>query len=386
MAREAGGLTMSVKKRPDGKWRARVRMASGKEVAKHFARKSDAERWEAGARSAISRGDYIDPALARITVGAWAEQWLAAQVQLKPTTRARHEVALRRQILPTWQDTALSAVSYAEVAAWVQRLTGSGLAPATVRYAHRVLSMILAHAVRDGRMSRNPADGVRLPRVVREEPMFLTHDQVAALAEASGQYAVLIRFLAYTGLRWGEASALRVSRLDLLRRRVTVVVAFSEVRGELIEGTPKNHQRRSVPIPRFLVDELAAHVAGKRRDALVFTAPNGGPLRNTNFRPRVFTPAAESVGLVGLTPHDLRHTAASLAIAAGANVKAVQRMLGHASASMTLDVYAGLFGDDLDAVASRLDDAVAARGADYSRTGTADAAVIDLGKRRSPGR
>ncbi|WP_089021771.1 tyrosine-type recombinase/integrase [Micromonospora coriariae] len=117
----------------------------------------------------------------------------------------------------------------------------------------------------------------------------------------------------------------------------------------------------------------------------MFTAPNGGPLRNTNFRARVFAPAAASVGLAGLTPHDLRHTAASLAVAAGANVKAVQRMLGHASASMTLDVYAGLFGDDLDAVANRLDAAVAARDADYLQTGTADGALVDLGKRRSPG-
>ncbi|WP_074316156.1 tyrosine-type recombinase/integrase [Micromonospora cremea] len=131
---------------------------------------------------------------------------------------------------------------------------------------------------------------------------------------------------------------------------------------------------------------MAAHVAGKVRDALVFTAPNGGPLRNTNFRARVFEPAAASVGLAGLTPHDLRHTAASLAVAAGANVKAVQRMLGHASASMPLDVYAGQFGDDLDAVANRLDDAVTAWGKDYSRTGTVGGGVIDLGKRRSPGR
>ncbi|MFC3382792.1 tyrosine-type recombinase/integrase [Couchioplanes azureus] len=235
-------------------------------------------------------------------------------------------------------------------------------------------------------MVRNPADGVRLPRVVKEEPVFLDHDQVAALADACGKYGLLVRFLAYTGLRWGEVSALRVARLDLLRRRVVVAVAFSEVGGELIEGTPKNHQRRSVPIPRFLVDELAARVAGKGRDDLVFTAPNGGPLRNTNFRPRVFQPAAESIGLAGLTPHDLRHTAASLAVAAGANVKAVQRMLGHASASMTLDVYAGLFGDDLDAVATRLDEAVTARRKDHLRTGAVDSSITDLEKRRSPGR
>lgn len=160
---------------------------------------------------------------------------------------------------------------------------------------------------RDGRLSRNPAEGVRLPRVVREEAVFLDHDQVARLADACGRYGLLVRFLAYTGLRWGEMSALRVSRLDLLRRRMTVAAAFAEVGGELVEGTPKNHQRRSVPIPRFLVDDLAAQVAGKGRDDLVFTAPGGGPLRNTNFRSRVFAPAADSVGLPGLTPHDLRH-------------------------------------------------------------------------------
>jgi integrase len=377
---------VSVERRPNHKWRVRVYDASGKQVARHFDRKSDAERWEAAAKASIARGDWIDPARARITVGVWAAQWMAAQVQLKPTTRVRYEVALRRQILPTWRDSALSAVSYAEVAAWVQRLTASGLAPATVRYAHRVLSLVLDHATRDGRLSRNPASGVRLPRIVREEPVFLDHDQVDRLAEACGRYALLVRFLAYTGLRWGEVSALRVSRLDLLRRRVTVAVAFTEVRGELIEGTPKNHQRRSVPIPRFLVDELAAHVAGKRPTDLVFIAPNGGPLRNTNFRPRVFQPAAESVGLAGVTPHDLRHTAASLAVAAGANVKAVQRMLGHASASMTLDVYAGLFGDDLDAVAHRLDEAFAARDKDYLRTVTDTSTAADLRKRQSPGR
>ena len=121
-------------------------------------------------------------------------------------------------------------------------------------------------------------------------------------------------------------------------------------------------------MPRFLADELADHLAGKAPGDLVFTAPEGGVLRNTNFRPRFFDPAAEKAGLPGLTPHELRHTAASLAVAAGANVKAVQQMLGHASAAMTLDVYAGLFADDLDAVADRLDRAFAKLNADHMRT------------------
>ena len=107
----------------------------------------------------------------------------------------------------------------------------------------------------------------------------------------------------------------------------------------------------------------------------------GRPLRNLNFRRDVFDQAAEDAGLAGLTPHELRHTAASLAVSAGVKVKAVQKMLGHASAAMTLDVYAGLFDDDLDAVAERLDTAVASDGQQMgNRPGRAE--VIELRKGR----
>jgi len=110
-------------------------------------------------------------------------------------------------------------------------------------------------------------------------------------------------------------------------------------------------------VPRFLVDGFAEQVAGKAPTDLVFCSPAGGVLRVGNFRRRCFDRAARAVGLDGLTPHELRHTAASLAIASGASVKSVQRMLGHASAAMTLDVYSGLFDDDLGAAAERLHDA-----------------------------
>jgi integrase len=150
-----------------------------------------------------------------------------------------------------------------------------------------------------------------------------------------------------------------------MKRRTEVVHTAVELNGEMTYGTPKTYQRRSVPVPRSLVDALAEHVAGKQPDDLVFTTPRGDVMRNHNFRSRVFAPAAAFIGMPGLTPHDLRHTAASLAVQAGANVKAVQRMLGHASAAMTLDVYAGLFNDDLDAVADRLDAGAAVARADY---------------------
>jgi integrase len=130
-------------------------------------------------------------------------------------------------------------------------------------------------------------------------------------------------------------------------------------------STPKTHERRSVPFPAVLADELSALMVDKGRDALVFTDMCGGVLRNSNWRARVFAPAVAACqradeSFPSITPHDLRHSAASLAVSAGANVRAVQRMLGHAKASMTLDVYADLFDSDLDDVAVNLDAAIRA--------------------------
>jgi len=367
----------NIQKRPKGQWRARYRDPAGKEHARHFRRRLDAERWLASVENAKHRGEWIDPSLSRITVGEWAAKWLAAQVQLKPLTRERYKNILRVQVLPHWHRVRLAEVTHADVVAWVAGLQAEGYAAATIRQTHRVFSLMMALAVRDRRLSYNPAEGVRLPRVARKEPVFLTHEQVDRLAEACTGFELFIRLLAYTGLRWGEATALQVKRVDLMRRRLEVVRTAIDL-GEVTYGTPKTHQHRSVPIPRSLVDELALLVAGREPDDLVFTSPRGGPLRNHNFRQRVFAPAATAIGVPQLTPHDLRHTAASLAVQAGANVKAVQRMLGHASAAMTLDVYAGLFGDDLDAVADRLDEAAARARADYLRTRGIESDILPI--------
>jgi integrase len=178
-------------------------------------------------------------------------------------------------------------------------------------------------AVRDGRLPRNAAVGVRLPRAEKGEPVFLSHRQVELLAEACQGYEQLfVRVLAYTGLRWGEATAVRVRRVDLLKRRIEVVHTAIELDGQMTYGTPKTRQRRSVPLPRSLVDALAEHIAGKGPEDLVFPTPRGDVMRNHNFRSRVFVPAAASIGMQGMTPHDLRHTPPSLAVQAGANVKA----------------------------------------------------------------
>lgn len=369
----------SIKRREDGQWRARYRDATGKEHAKHFERKADGERWLHTEQSKVDRGNWSDPARGKVTVGDWSQRWLTAQLQLKPSTRQRYASILAMKIEPTWGNVSLASVSYAAVTEWVTAMSASGLAGSTVRQCHRVLSLVLAHAVRDKRISSNPAEGVKLPRAVKSDKQFLTADQVAQLADAAGkghksvapeelaQRRLIVLTLAYTGLRFGELAALRAGRVDLMRRRLDVAQSVTEVNGLAVFGTPKTHQQRSVPVPRFLVDDLTSLLAGKAPEDLVFTAPEGGVLRLMGFRRRVFDRAANAAGLPGLTPHELRHTAASLAIRSGANVKDVQRMLGHASAAMTLDVYAGLFEDGLDDVADRMD-GLGRAAADYLRT------------------
>jgi integrase len=196
--------------------------------------------------------------------------------------------------------------------------------------------------------------------------LVLTPEQIQLLADAASKQqpgaGTLITVLAYTGLRWGEAVALQVNAIDPLRKRIHISESATEVGGRLIFGKPKNHRSRVVIAPSSIMEQIAAHIAGRDiTHGLVFVSQNGQPLRNSNFRRSVWTTAVNELEheyphLSGLRIHDLRHTAASLAISCGANLKAIQRMLGHKTASMTLDVYGHLYTEDLEALAERLDE------------------------------
>jgi integrase len=338
-----------------GQWQARYRDAAGRQNAKHFRRKVDAQRWLDDVTSAVVTGTYTDPRTSRVTLADWSATWLAGQVHLKATGRTRVEGIVRLYIVPRWGTTPLRDVSHAEVQAWVTSLLAVPLSPSSVQRTHGILSQMLDLAVRDRRLPANPAKGVKLPRKLAKPRRFLTADQVEALVVECEPYGLVVRFLAYTGLRWGEMAALRVRDVDPLRRRMHIARSVTEDNGRLIFDTTKTGEERTVPLPKFLAEQVAAATAGKGPDDLVFVGTRGGVLRNGNFNRRTFGPAAKAIGEPQLTPHGLRHTAASLAIAAGANVKVVQHMLGQATASMTLDLYGHLFPDQLDDVADRLD-------------------------------
>ncbi len=344
-------------------YRVRYRTPEGRQTDKRgFTTKRDAERFAATVEVAKMRGEYVAPAHARMTVGELGPAWLDRQRgHLKPSSYWVMEIEWRVRVAPRWGHVALGDIRPTAVQRWLSDLSHGvdGATPvgaSVLSRAHHVLASILADAVRDHLLALNPATDIKLPRKNRKRPVYLTHQQVAELAAASGTYERLVLLMAYTGLRWGEAIGLRVRDLDMLRRRATISENAVQVGQEICVGTPKAHKQRSVPLPEFLLPYLARQCEGRDRDDLLYGGKDGGHLK----RPHTdgwFVKAVASSGVPRVTPHDLRHTAASLAVSAGANVKAVQRMLGHASAAMTLDVYADLFDDDLEAVATALDQA-----------------------------
>lgn len=168
----------------------------------------------------------------------------------------------------------------------------------------------------------------------------------------------------------------------MLRHRIRVERSAVEVGAEIIVGAPKTHQTRTVTLPRFLAEELGVYMATLDGHALLFPDERGGYLRNTNWRRRAFNPAATRATLMPLRVHDLRHTAASLSIHAGASVKAVQSQLGHRSATMTLDRYGHLWPDELDALSDALDVVAARSAADSGRTPGSSGGVVALADRR----
>lgn len=349
------------------RYRVRYRRPDRKQTDKRgFKTKRDAEAFAATVEVSKLRGEYIDPAAARLTIGELGSEWLGRQTHLKPSSYRPVESAWRLHVEPIWGTSPVADIRKTAVQQWVSDLTrGDGKkrkpkSATVVIRSYGILAGILDSAVDDRRVLSNPARGVNLPRKTKTPHIYLTHEQVHALATAS-KYPTLILVLAYCGVRWGEAVGLRVKDLDMLRRRINVTENAVEVGSKIEVGTPKNHKRRAVPFPQFLGDSLAKQCEGKNRDALVFPGGDGRYLRSARVHEDSqswFGGAVKRSGIPRITPHDLRHTAASLAVSAGANVKAVQRMLGHSSAAMTLDTYADLVDDDLDTVADALHKAV----------------------------
>lgn len=337
-------------------YRVRYRKPGGRQTDKRgFRTKRDAQVFLNSVEVSKLEGTYIDPTLGRATIGELAPAWEARQSHLKITTATGIEQALRIHVLPTWADYRVSEIRPSHVSDWVAKLSAIR-SPSVVLRAHGVLLGILEDARRDGLIRANPATDLdNLPRRRKSEHVYMTHEEVMRFAEGSNGRELLVYVACYTGLRWGEMAGLRVNRVDPARRRIRVVENAVYVKGRHYVQTPKTHELREVEYPAFLDPLMAARLEDRPANGLIFPAPRGGFLRHARSGERWFKRGQGAAGVpASITPHDFRHTAASLAVQSGASVKAVQRMLGHKSAAMTLDVYADLWDEDLTTVATAM--------------------------------
>lgn len=340
-------------------WQARWRDPAGRQRAKNFDRKVDADRYLLAMETDKLRGRYTDPRMARTPLTEWMAEYQATRVNLGLQTQARDEATVRNHILPSFGPWLIGSIQPIHVAQWVADLDARGYAPATVRKAYQLLAAALDAAVESGLIGRSPCRGVKLPKLeTTGEIRFLDASEISHLAAAiDSRYSAMVLAAAYTGLRFSELRALRADRFDALRRTIRVVASIVESKGQFYFEEPKSEaSRRTVRVPPFLVDVLAAHLATNGDDSgLIFSAPGGGPIRRSNFRRRIWLPAvAASVG-PPCTFHDLRHSHAALLIAHGEHPKVIQERLGHASIKTTLDTYGHLFEGLDEAAADRLE-------------------------------
>jgi integrase len=350
-----------VRRTKGGSWQARYRDPTGRERARTFPRKIDAERFLALVEAEKVRGEWVDPEAGKVTVTEFSERWYATTVALKPKTRAGYRSLLDSRILPYIGHLQLRRVDPLVVREWIAELGEDGISASRIRQARNVTHAVFGLAQQASLIARNPVEGIRTPPLPVTHRRFLTSEQVRLLAASMpDRYQVLTYVLAYTGIRFGEVAALRRGRCDAAASRLDIAESLAEVAGVLHFGSTKTHRRRTVAIPATIRDLLVSHLetVDQAPEALVFTSPTGQPLRYSNFRNRVWIPASEAAGLTGLDIHELRHTAASLMIRAGADPKLIQTQLGHASIAITYDVYGHLFPDRLDELACKLEELI----------------------------
>ena len=358
---------MSVYKRKDrGTWTARVTGSDGRRHSRSFRLKSDAERWEREELRKAERGEApTHTKRDKQTVGRVGDNWIssAAHLNLKPKTLDGYERLWATLVRPYWGDRKPRTVQAIGVRDWVVNMKGTKgqlLSKSRRKQAQQVLALVLDEAVARGLIAVNPARDAIVTRSFKgtsmgstREHRYLTPLELRNLAATAGDYGDFVFFLGVSGLRFGEAVGLTVGDVD--GNKVSVTKSISELNGNRITVPTKTGKSRSVVLPQTVLNRIEHLLVDRPESELLFTTAKDCPIRHANFRRRVWVPATEAAGLNGLRIHDLRATAASIAVASGANVKSIQDMLGHASAAMTLDTYAGLFTGHLSAVADRVD-------------------------------
>lgn len=345
----------SITKHSNGRWRARYYDDAGKQHARHFSRKVEAQRWIDEQTSKLVTGTHVTPRNARVTVDEWCTTWLDGYRSRRASTVRQAEVHVAR-IRAAFGPMQLSAVRPSHVRSWTAQLAAEGLSDSYVYALHGRLSQLFADAVHDGLVAKSPCSRRTSPGAGKQRAYVATTEQVWALHDALPEHlrpAVLLG--AFAGLRVAEACGLRVGDVDFMRGVVTPAVQYPA------EPLKSETSRTAVPIPQELALQLSAHVARWQAET-VLVNEIGRQLGPWTLERAIRSARGKVPGLpVGFRFHDLRHYFASLLIASGADVKVVQARLRHASAKTTLDTYGHLWPDTDDSTRAAIAAVMAAR-------------------------
>jgi integrase len=343
----------TIVKRSDGRWSAAVSIGNGRRKWFYGATRREVARKLIVGTKAVQDGIALPPE--RQTLNAFADQWLASvRSKLKSSTHRRYAHDLRRHLLPTLGRLTLVKISPQDIQRLYAAKEAEGLSSTSVHHMHVVLQRVLGQALKWGLVSRNAVTLTDPPRPVRHEMQVLDAMQVRTLLSvtADDRLGALYLLASFTGVRQGELFALKWMDVDLDLGVVHIRRTLRWGNRDFEFDSPKTTKsERSVAISSKAVTVLRKHRAMQSTEAirlgpswndlgLIFTDKAGGPLRPQNFLRRDFRPALERAGLPPITFHQLRHTAASLALASGVPVPDVSAMLGHAGPHITLKTYA----------------------------------------------
>lgn len=360
-------ITPGISKRNE-KWQARA-FHFGKEKSKTFSTKDEAIRWKRETERALERGEWIEPSHSNISFAEWSEHWFEAKTNIAPSTRSNYKARLKDHLLPAFGSRRLTSITNNEIGKWIANSISNGGGMVAIKQSYGVLRQIMAAAVLDGRLNRNPALGIKLPRVKSKEKQVFSIEQLRALANACGQHKQVVLLAGTTGMRWGEIAALQCKDVSVLNRNIRVSKSVSlDESGKKTVGNTKTHQERTIPVPREVIDSLTPIIQSKAPEQLLFQMEKGGQMDYNNFMSRVFRPALADLGFNGYSFHSLRHTTASLLISQGTPITTVAGILGHASTQMTLDVYGHLYENDATKYVDQLGDSLFGVGTDKERT------------------
>lgn len=359
----------SIKKRDNGKWRARYRDVEGKEHARHFSKKIEAQQWLDSVTASVVRGDYVDPRAGLITYREFYESWSARQVWTRGTRASSDHVNKGT----TFADVPLLKIKRSHVETWVKSMVGAGLAPQTISSRISLSRAVFSAAIGDQLIAVDPSRGVKGPRKRSAEftMNIPSSEEVRRLLDnADPFFRVAIIIGAFAGLRQGEIAGLQLGDFDFLGRQLHVRRQVQRLSPHPVEiRAPKYNSERDIHLPQTVLTEVSKHLqefGTYGDDQWILLGKDGGPMWPRQFAYR-FEVAADRAG-VDFTSHDLRHFFASGLIASGCDVVAVQRAMGHKSPSITLDTYSHLWPSAIERTRAGVETMFAETFADSLRT------------------